>query len=209
MSVVADRSTSPALPLAGSKARSATSPIRATVPCIATPTSSRSSSASVGPRRASDERAAGHRGRSQGESREEPLFPDVAGLHARNDASPMRFARPIKSRLDPGRPLLWVRTEEHVPFLETTGTGHGGIQEAKVPERRTAPVEVHDSRREILHVPKNNPHGHVPAHRPRREPRPQKEPHAASGSYKMPQSFALDEISLATSQHDLHREDVL
>jgi hypothetical protein len=96
-----------------------------------------------------------------------------------------------------------------VPFLETTGTGHGGIQEAKVPERRTAPVEVHDSRREILHVPKNNPHGHVPAHRPRREPRPQKEPHAASGSYKMPQSFALDEISLATSQHDLHREDVL
>jgi hypothetical protein len=121
----------------------------------------------------------------------------------------MRFARPIKSRLDPGRPLLWVRTEEHVPFLETTGTGHGGIQEAKVPERRTAPVEVHDSRREILHVPKNNPHGHVPAHRPRREPRPQKEPHAASGSYKMPQSFALDEISFATSQHDLHREDVL
>src|SRR5687767_8721842 len=52
MSVVADRSTSPALPLAGSKARSATSPIRATVLWIATPTSSRSSSASVGPRRA-------------------------------------------------------------------------------------------------------------------------------------------------------------
>jgi hypothetical protein len=52
MSVAADRSTSPALPLAGSKARSATSPIRATVPWIATPTSSRSSSASVGPRRA-------------------------------------------------------------------------------------------------------------------------------------------------------------
>src|SRR5215217_3125441 len=172
MSVVADRSTSPALPFSGSKASSATSPIRATVPWIATPTNSRSSSASVGPKRASDERAAGHRGRSQGESREEPLFPDAAGLHARKDASPMRFARPTMTRLDPGRPLLRVSTDEHVPFLETTGTGHGGIQEAKVPERRTAPIEIQDSRREILHVPKNRPHGHVPAYRSGREPSP-------------------------------------
>lgn len=50
--VAADRSTRPALPLAGSKARSDTSPHRAAVPWIATPASLRLSSTSVGAKRA-------------------------------------------------------------------------------------------------------------------------------------------------------------
>ena len=78
-----------------------------------------------------------------------------------------------------------------------------------MPERRTAPIEIQDSRREILHVPKGCPHRCVPGCRPRREPRPHQEPHAAPGSDKVPQSFALDEVSFAPRQHDLYREDVL
>jgi hypothetical protein len=96
-----------------------------------------------------------------------------------------------------------------MPFLEAPGTSHGGIQEAKVPERRTGPVEIQDSHREILHVPKKRPHGYVSGCPPRREPRPHQEPHASPGSYEVSQSFALDEVSFAPHQHDLQREDVL
>jgi hypothetical protein len=37
------------------------------------------------------------------ERREEPSLPDAVGLFMGNDTSPIGFARPLKSRLDPGR----------------------------------------------------------------------------------------------------------
>src|SRR5215218_8356728 len=144
MSVAADRSTMPALPLAGSKARSATSPIRDTVPWIATPASLRSSFSSVGGRRAPEESAPGSRRRPQWGHWEEPPLPDAVGLFTGNNASPMVFARPLKSRLYPGCPLLRVCAEKHVPFLKTSGASHGGVLEAQMPEWHPASVEVQD-----------------------------------------------------------------
>src|SRR5215208_2714525 len=103
-----------------------------------------------------------------------------------NDASPVGFARPLKSRLDPGRPLLWVSTDKHVPFLKVSGASHGGVQETQMPEWHPASVEVKDGIPEVLRVSEDRSHGYVPICPPRREPGPHKEPHATPGSHEVP-----------------------
>ena len=78
-----------------------------------------------------------------------------------------------------------------------------------MPKRHPASVEVKDGIPEVLRVSEDCSHGYVPICPPRREPGPHKEPHATPGSHEVPQGLALDVVSFASSQHDLHREDVL
>ena len=197
----------PALPLAGSNARSDTSHVRDTVPWIATPASlrSRSSSASWrGQARALEESAPGSRDRPHRLRREEPPLPDTVGLLMGDAASPMGFARPLKSRLDPGCPLLWVSTDKHVPFLEASGASHGGVQEAQMPQRHPASVEIKDGIAKVPRVSEDHSDGHVLSCAPRREPGPHKEPHGAPGSHEVPESLALNVVPFSPREHDLN-----
>src|SRR5215213_1308129 len=64
-----------------------------------------------GQARALEESAPGSRDRPHRLRREEHSLPDTVGLLMGDAAPPMGFARPLKSRLDPGCPLLWVSTD--------------------------------------------------------------------------------------------------
>src|SRR5215213_1728507 len=121
-----------------------------------------------GQARALEESAPGSRDRPHRLRREEPSLPDAVGLLMGNDPSPMGFAHPLKSRLDPGCPLLWVSTDKHVPFLEASGASHGGVQEAQMPERHPASVEVKDGISKVPRISEDRSDGHVLSCAPRR-----------------------------------------
>src|SRR5215218_5711852 len=97
-----------------------------------------------------EESAPGSRDRPHRLSREEPPLPDAVGLLMGNDAPPMGFARPLKSRLDQGFPLPRVSADKHVPLLKAPGSSHGGVQEAQMPEWHPALVELKDGISEVL-----------------------------------------------------------
>src|SRR5215211_1162456 len=86
-----------------------------------------------GQARALEESAPGSRDRPHRLRREEPPLPDTVGLLMGDAASPMGFARPLKSRLDPGCPLPWVSTDKHVSFLEAFGASHARTKKPIVP----------------------------------------------------------------------------
>src|SRR5215217_1753217 len=93
--------------------------------------------------------------------------------------------------------------------VEAPGAGHGGVQEAQVPQRRSDPVEIKNGSCQVVHLSEDRPYVYVPNRSPRREPRPHKDPHTAPGSHEVSQRLALDEVSFATRKHYLHPEDIL
>jgi hypothetical protein len=67
--------------------------------------------------------------------------------------SPMSLDSTPQGRLDPGRSLLGVSAEEHVPYLKAPGPSHGGVQEAQVPQRHPTSAEIQDGPPKVRCVP--------------------------------------------------------
>src|SRR5215211_5623783 len=182
-SVTLERSTTPLLPSAGSKARSDTSPHRDTLPWIATPASFPSISSSVSARR-SPLTNARPRGWSQVARREEPLLPYALGHPSGKDIPPMGLDHALQGILDPGCSLFGVSAEEQGSCLETPG--HGRVQEAQVPQRHPTSIEIHDGLPKVFGIPEEGRYRHVATRTPRREPRSDHQPHAAPGPDEVP-----------------------
>jgi hypothetical protein len=122
--------------------------------------------------------------------REEPLLPEALSLLSGKDIPPIGLDHALQGTLDQGGPLFGVSSEEHGPYLETSCLGHGRVQEAKVPQRHPASVEIHDGLPEVPRIPEEGRYRHVFTRTPRREPRSHHQPHAASGPDEVPQCLA-------------------
>jgi hypothetical protein len=106
--------------------------------------------------------------------------------------------------------LFGVGTEENWSDFETSGPSHGRVQEAKVPQRHPASIEIHYGLPEVPRIPEESSYRHVATRTSRREPRSHYEAHAASGPDEVPQRFvAFDDAPFVASYNGLNREDVL